>query len=115
MSTEQDVLTQKSCKPCEGGVDPLTPEQVQTFLEQTPEWFADEGCTTIAHTFVFEHFQAAVDFISTVAGIAESEGHHPDLFLHKYKHVTVSLTTHAINGLSENDFIVAAKIDATSQ
>lgn len=105
-------LTDKSCKACEGGVNPLTDEQVQHFILETPEWFADSDNTTIARTFELPDFQRAIVFINLMAKLAEEEGHHPDIFLHSYNKVTVSLTTHAIGGLSENDFILAAKIDA---
>ena len=104
-------LTQQKCKPCEGGVDPLSAEQVSDLIKQTPEWLADESTTTIVRTFTLENFQEAILFMNMIARLAEEEGHHPDLFLHQYKNVTVSLTTNAIGGLSENDFIEAAKID----
>lgn len=104
-------LTSQSCQPCEGGVPALTPEQVQEFILETPEWFANESVTTIARTFELPDFQDAIVFINMVAKLAHDEGHHPDIFLHNYSKVTISLTTHAIGGLSENDFILAAKID----
>lgn len=103
-------LTSKRCKSCEG-VSALTPEQVQTFITETPEWFSDEMVTTLARTFHFNDFQDAIVFVNQVAKLAEEERHHPDLFIHSYSKVTVSLTTHSAGGLTENDFILAAKID----
>lgn len=105
-------LTKKKCKPCEGDVAPFTPEQVMHAITETPEWHAVPDASVIARTFVFKNFTQAIDFINKVAKVAEAENHHPDIFLHNYRSVTISLTTHAIGGLSENDFIVAAKIDA---
>lgn len=107
-----DPLHNKKCRPCEGGVEALTPEQVGHLILQVPEWGADSDASVIARTFTFKNFKDAIVFVNKVARIAEDEDHHPDIFLHGYKHVTISLTTHAIGGLSENDFIVAAKIDA---
>ncbi len=105
-------LTKRRCQPCEGGIPALTPEQVMHFLLETPEWFSDDTCRTIARTFELTDFQDAIVLVNKIAGLAEQEGHHPDLFVHRYNRVTVSLSTHAIGGLSENDFILAAKIDA---
>ena len=104
-------LTQKKCKACEGGVDPLKKEEVTALLEKIDNWDATDD--EISKTFEFKNFQEALDFVNKVGEIAENEGHHPDIFLHSYKKVKISLSTHAINGLSENDFIVAAKIDET--
>lgn len=110
-NTDMTDLTSKKCEPCEGGIPALSPEQVQTYIVETPEWFADNSVTTIARTFHFNDFQDAILFVNKVAQLSEREGHHPNLFVHNYNKVTISLTTHAIGGLSENDFILAAKID----
>jgi len=104
-------LTQKKCTPCEGGTPPLTKEKAEELLKQIPEWEIGDDGKKISHTFALKNFVEAVNFINYVKDIAESEGHHPDLHLLSYKNVTVDLKTHAIGGLSENDFIVAAKID----
>ena len=104
-------LRSKRCFPCEGGVPALTPEQVVTFLKEVPEWFTDDDNKTIARAFTFADFQDAIVFINKVAKIAEEENHHPNMHLYNYSNVTISQTTHAIGGLSENDFILAAKID----
>src|SRR3989344_4939813 len=104
-------LHQKKCKPCEGGVAAMTPEAVEAMLREVKDWKTDIAATTIAKTFQFGDFQDAIVFTNKVARIAEEENHHPDIFIHKYRNVTISLSTHAIGGLSENDFIMAAKID----
>ena len=104
-------LTQKKCKACEGGVDPLKKEEVSSYLDQIQDWKTKDN--EIFKDFEFKNFQEALGFINKVGEIAENEGHHPDIFLHSYKKVKISLSTHAIGGLSENDFIVAAKIDKT--
>ena len=104
-------LTQKKCKACEGAVDPLKKEEVSAYLEKIDNWDATEK--EISKIFEFKNFQEALGFVNKVGEIAENEGHHPDIFLHSYKKVKISLSTHAIDGLSENDFIVAAKIEQT--
>ncbi len=104
-------LTQKHCVPCEGGTKPLTQEEVAPYLQAIPHWTVDDEGKKIKRTFVFKDFMEAVDFINRIADIAEKEGHHPDLKLFNYKKVSVILSTHAINGLSTNDFILAAKTD----
>lgn len=99
----------KKCKPCEGGVPPFTPEETQAaMLELHTDWRA-EGYK-IKRGFLFKGFQEAIDFVNKVATLAEEEGHHPDISIH-YNKVDIELWTHAIGGLSENDFILAAKID----
>ena len=105
-------LTQKKCKACEGGVNPLKKEELSPYLEQIENWKVTEE-KEIFKNFEFKNFKEALDFVNKVGEIAENEGHHPDIFLHSYKKVKISLSTHAIGGLSENDFIVAAKIDKT--
>lgn len=107
-----DPLHKKKCRPCDGGVEALTPEQVGHMILQVPEWQADAEASVIARTFIFKNFKDAILFVNKVARVAEDENHHPDIFVHGYKNVTISLSTHAIGGLSENDFIVAAKVDA---
>lgn len=106
-------LLRKKCVPCEGGVPTLTHEQTTEFLKQTPEWSVTEDNKMINRTFKFKNFHETMAFVNKVADIANAEDHHPDLLV-KYSSCTVTLWTHAINGLSENDFIVAAKIDEVS-
>lgn len=105
-------LTAKRCQPCEGGVPPLNAEQVQAHLAAVPDWELVEGGKFIRRKYKFKDFVSAMAFLQKVAEIAEAEGHHPDLHLTGYRYATVELTTHAIGGLSENDFILAAKINA---
>ena len=104
-------LTGNKCNPCEGGVDPLTGEQAEELLGQIPDWTITDDGIRIRREWVARNFMAALEFFQAVAEVAEDEGHHPDLHLVGFRNVTVELWTHAIGGLSENDFIVAAKID----
>lgn len=111
MNEEETALAQRHCVPCEDdGFPALTPEQVKDFHEHTPLWSVSEESTVIHRVFRFSDFKSALAFVNQVATVAEEEWHHPDIKLGWGK-VEVSLTTHSIKGLSENDFIVAAKID----
>lgn len=101
-------LTQKKCIPCEAGTLPLEQGKISELLNQIPAWQLKDG--HLYKKFKFKNFVDAIKFVNAVADIAEQEGHHPDFSVH-YNKVDVELWTHAINGLSENDFIVAAKID----
>jgi len=105
-----EKLSEKKCVPCEGGVDPLTPDEYKPYLEMVNGWTVIDD-KRIEREFVFKNFAHALAFLNEIGKIAEDEGHHPDLFLHDYKKLTVSLWTHAIGGLSINDFIVASKVD----
>lgn len=105
----EQSLSEKKCIPCEGNTPPLVPSEAQRFSKKVDEWTLDE--TFIEKTIVFKDFAQAMAFINRVAAIAEAEQHHPDINLHDYNKVTFKLSTHAIGGLSENDFILAAKID----
>ena len=103
-------LTKKHCKPCEGGTAPLTPKQVSEYSLMVPGWTADNDKKIISRLYKFKNFSQALDFVNKVGQIAESENHHPDISFGWGK-AEITLTTHAINGLSDNDFIVAAKIN----
>ncbi|MEY4602070.1 MAG: hypothetical protein RL292_11 [Candidatus Parcubacteria bacterium] len=103
-------LAQKECVPCEGNVAPLTHEQNEVLLEEINQWLLVED-THIEKIVHLTDFREAVRFINRVAHIAEIENHHPSLHLFDFNKVKIVLTTHAIKGLSENDFILAAKID----
>lgn len=113
-------LTKKHCVPCEGGVKPFTKIKAKEYLKMTRDWelLTSPGTARepmrIQRKFAFKNFMEAVNFVNKVARLAESEGHHPDLFLHNYKKLDITLSTHAIGGLSENDFIMAAKINQLS-
>ncbi len=105
-------LTRKKCVPCEGGVPKLSEPEVDALLANLPGWAKSEGGQRIRREWRARHFMAAMDFFNRVAAVAEDEGHHPDLHLAGYRNVAIEIWTHAIGGLSENDFILAAKIDA---
>jgi 4a-hydroxytetrahydrobiopterin dehydratase len=102
-------LVQKHCVPCEAGTPPLTKEEAEALLEQVPGWQLEENKLT--RRFKFRDFKEAMAFVNRVADLAEEEGHHPDIYI-SWNRVRLDLTTHAIKGLSENDFILAAKIVA---
>lgn len=101
-------LASKGCVPCEGGVPKLTPRQIAKLLPQVDGWVV--AGETIRKSRTFFDFLDAMDFCNSMADIAEDEGHHPDFCVH-FNRVDVTIWTHAIGGLSENDFILAAKID----
>lgn len=104
-------LTKRRCKPCEGGVPPLEPIVVRELMPALDDgWSLTDEAKSIVRTFEFAGYHRTIAFVNAVVWVAESEGHHPDLEVH-YGKVVVLYTTHAIGGLSENDFICAAKID----
>ncbi|MBI4129040.1 MAG: 4a-hydroxytetrahydrobiopterin dehydratase [Parcubacteria group bacterium] len=103
-------LAQKRCVPCEGGTVPLFRPATEELLQHVTGWLLSTDGKKISKEFKFKNFAEALAFTNKVGEIAESEGHHPDLSL-GWGYVRVELTTHAIGGLSENDFILAAKID----
>ncbi|OGM58558.1 hypothetical protein A3A75_02460 [Candidatus Woesebacteria bacterium RIFCSPLOWO2_01_FULL_39_10] len=103
-------LTKIKCVPCEGGMPPMEISEVKKLLEQTPGWSADANLK-IEKVFEFKNFRQAFSFLTQVALLAESEGHHPDFSLFSWNKVKITLSTHAIGGLSQNDFILAAKIN----
>lgn len=102
-------LTQKKCVPCEGGTLPFVNEKIEEYLKEVQGWEVQDN-KIIAKTFGFKSFREAINFVNQVASFAEQEQHHPDIHI-RYRKVTLELTTHAIKGLSENDFIMASKID----
>lgn len=106
-----DNLLSKKCVACEGGIPPLTKEESKKYLSQTLGWELLAGAKKIKKEFTFKNFKEAMQFVNHVADLAESEGHHPDIYVY-YNKVQLDLWTHAIGGLSENDFIVAAKVNA---
>lgn len=107
-------LAKKRCVPCEEGGEPLTPEEAQTLLKEVDkEWMLIDDAHILAKSFKFKDFLQTMKFVTEVARIAEEEGHHPDMTI-SYNHLGIELTTHAMDGLSENDFILAAKIDEIS-
>ncbi len=105
-------LEAKTCQPCEGGVEPCDLSHAKRQLQELhSEWILVDDGKKISRKFKLKNFVEAMRLINAVAELAEREQHHPDLHLTGYRQVCVDLTTHAIGGLSENDFIVAAKID----
>ncbi len=101
-------LIEKKCVPCEGGTPPLTMEQVQGYLKKLDGWLLKDN--RIKKEYRFKTYMDGLNFVYAVGQLAEDEGHHPDIFI-GYKKVRITLTTYSIGGLSENDFIMAAKID----
>src|SRR5437764_15460645 len=108
-------LANKKCAPCEGGVPKLTPERVRQLLPQVPGWEVARDGRRLARAWRVADFQTGLDFFARVGRLAEDEGHHPDLHLANYRDVTIELTTHAAGGLTENDFVLAAKINGLEQ
>jgi 4a-hydroxytetrahydrobiopterin dehydratase len=112
MAITTTELAGRRCKPCEGGVPPLSADQVRDYLKAVPHWHLTEDGRRIRREWRVKDFSAGLDFFRRVGEIAEAEDHHPDLHLTGYRNVTIELWTHALGGLSENDFILAAKIDS---
>jgi 4a-hydroxytetrahydrobiopterin dehydratase len=111
MTTTANELRAKRCVSCEAGVPAMTPEQVKLHLAAVPGWTLTEDGKRIRRQWRVKEFLTALDFFNRVGVIAEQEDHHPDLHLVGYRNVTIEIWTHALGGLSENDFILAAKID----
>ena len=106
-----EKLSEKHCKPCEGGVAPLDRGEAEKLLTELPDWTLSESGKEIRSTFKFKNFHRTMEFVNALAWIAHQEDHHPDMEV-GYNTCTVRYSTHAIGGLSENDFICAARIDA---
>ena len=104
-------LRQKKCLPCEGGVAPYTLQQSQAQLKQLDGWRLTHDGQRIRKDWTVKNFMAGMRFFNECARVAEEDAHHPDLHIEGYRNASVELWTHAIGGLSENDFILAAKID----
>lgn len=105
-------LTEKRCRPCEGGVAALTRAQAEDMMRQlSNEWHLSDDARRVRREFKFKDFYRTMSFVNAVAHLANIEDHHPDLEV-GYGRCRIEFSTHAIGGLSENDFICAAKIDA---
>jgi 4a-hydroxytetrahydrobiopterin dehydratase len=102
------TLAEKKCLPCEKGTPAMGSDQACGLLPQVPGW--DLKDNALVRTFKFKNFVGSIAFVNRVADVAEAEGHHPDIHI-SWNKVTLALTTHAIGGLSENDFILAAKVN----
>lgn len=107
----KEELTKKKCVPCEGGIPKLLKHEAESYLKGLPSWTLNSDGTFILSNYLMKDFQAAIDFINRIAKVAEAEDHHPDIHLSGYRKLKIELSTHAVKGLSENDFILAAKID----
>lgn len=103
-------LSQKTCTPCQGGVEPLTEAEAKELLQKTSDWQLKEGGKKLYREFEFDNFQKALDFTNKVGELAEAEQHHPDIQL-GWGYVNITIFTHKIDGLHENDFILASKVD----
>ena len=104
------TLAEKSCVPCRGGVSPLSESDARRLLAETPRWRLEENGTRLARVFEFADFVGAMRFVNRVAELAEAQGHHPEIAIH-WNRVDLTLWTHKIGGLHENDFILAARVD----
>ena len=110
----EQSLEQKRCTPCRGGVAPLDGAAARAYLSHRPDWQLAADAKRIERAFRFKTFAQALTFVNAVGELAEAEGHHPDIHF-GWGYATISLQTHKIDGLHENDFILAAKIDALSR
>lgn len=104
-------LTAKTCVPCRGGIPPLSPQEAKTLLPQVPGWQLDGDCTKLERKFKFGNFAESLAFVNKVGALAEHEDHHPDITF-GWGYANVVFYTHKIKGLHENDFIMAAKVNA---
>jgi 4a-hydroxytetrahydrobiopterin dehydratase len=107
-------LAGKSCVPCRGGVPPMPKAEAERYLREAPGWTLMDGGTRIERKFAFKNFREALAFVNQVGALAEDEGHHPDIAF-GWGQATVSLHTHKIKGLHENDFIMAAKVNRLAE
>ena len=107
-------LADKTCIPCRGGTPLLEPAAAQKLLAETPSWTLVDNAHRIERKFTFPNFLKALDFVNKVGELAEAEGHHPDIHF-GWGYATISLHTHKIKGLHENDFVMAAKINRLAE
>ncbi len=108
------ALTHKQCVPCHGGLKPLDALKARALLQQTPGWDLNADARKISRKFLFKNFADALAFVNRVGAVAEDEQHHPDILL-GWGYCNITIQTHAISGLHENDFILAAKINALTE
>lgn len=106
-----DQLSAKTCVPCQGGIPPLSADQAKAYLKQVPEWTLSMLADQINRRFSFPDFEAALAFVNKVGALCEAEGHHADITF-GWGYADILFFTHKIKGLHENDFIMAAKVDA---
>jgi 4a-hydroxytetrahydrobiopterin dehydratase len=105
------ALATKKCTSCESGAEALSQDKVRQLLKEVPDWKLTPDGKRIRREWRVKDFAEGIDFFDKIADIAETEDHHPDLHLAGYRNVTIEISTHAVGGLTENDFILAAKID----
>ena len=105
------VLSQKSCVPCKGGVPPLSQDAVVALLRQVGGWNASHDHARIEKTYRFSRYPETIAFVNRIADVAEGQNHHPVLHV-GFRELTVEIWTHKIDGLTESDFVLAAKLDA---
>jgi len=106
-------LARRRCGACGSDTPRLTAEQVREIVSEVPQWTLEGD--SLVRDLKLKNFRAALDLLNRVGALAEAEGHHPDLTIHAWNRLRVQLSTHAIGGLSINDFILAAKIDQLTQ
>jgi 4a-hydroxytetrahydrobiopterin dehydratase len=111
MAVQANELRRKHCVACEGGIPAVSPAEARDALESLPDWKLSRDGKRIRREWRVKDFAAGLDFFQKVGELAEEEGHHPDLHLEGYRNLAIELYTHAVDGLTENDFILAAKID----
>jgi len=105
-------LLERRCAPCEKGAEPLSRDRAREMAAQVPNWELDEDGAKIRRKLKLKNFVEAIAVVDRVAELAEGEGHHPDIRIYGWNQIEFTLSTHKIGGLHENDFILAAKIDA---
>ena len=103
-------LNNKTCVPCQGGINPLPSDEAEEYKTQIPKWELAEKSSKLKREFKFDNFKHSLKFIERVGAIAEEEGHHPDIEF-GWGYARIYIYTHEIDGLHENDFILASKID----
>lgn len=108
------ALTAKTCTPCQGGIPPLSREEAERYLVEAPGWTLLDDATKVKRNFKFKDFRSAMVFAWRVGELAEEEGHHPDITF-GWGYCRIVFQTHKINGLHENDFIMAAKVNQLAQ
>jgi 4a-hydroxytetrahydrobiopterin dehydratase len=104
------ALVEQKCVPCQGGIPPMPRPQAERYLKETPGWQLDGGGIKISRKFTFPDFVKSLDFVNKVGALAEDEGHHPDISF-GWGYAEVVFYTHKIQGLHENDFVMAAKVN----
>jgi 4a-hydroxytetrahydrobiopterin dehydratase len=110
-SISHDELVKKRCTPCEGGTPALPRAEAERLARSLPGWSLASDAKKISRSWTVKNFMAGIEFFNKVTALAEDEGHHPDLHLEGYRNLSIAIWTHAAGGLTENDFILAAKID----